>query len=383
MPQLQKINDISASTGNIKATDRIGIRNEIFKWEAEIMKTSGAVFGDNDLFPVKHSFTDKIYTREMFIPKGGLLTGRIWKDEFPFFLLKGELIVVNEFDGKKTIKAPCSLISKPGAKRLIYAIEDSIMTTVHHNPDNLKDTDICLDRMTCENYSEYEKCIANGKEQKYLAENSQMNNPTDNCGLSALKNMSDLKNMSVRTLVDMASDNGIKLYPYKVSVNKLSSIPLPAIVHSEDHFDYISSKEEFDDKLKYTGYILLTQKADYPKIKSSEFKKINGATGLVTGIVAIAASIGTAIATSESKKNQARPQCEKDCKTTCKSKHGALFSGRRKCIKGCRSECIDAGADMTPSTVSSGINWYYVAAGIIAVAATLLLIFRKKLFPKK
>ena len=97
-----------------------------------------------------------------------------------------------------------------------------------------------------------------------------------NCGLIALENLSELKNISMRTLIAIAEDNGLKLYSYKIPLKKLSLVPRPAIFHAEDHFIYVSSEQTIPDNLKYTGYILLTQKANYPKIGSVDLKRITG-----------------------------------------------------------------------------------------------------------
>lgn len=349
--------------------DKLNIRNRILDFEAELKKLPGAFLGDNPLCPLKHTFSDGMYIREMFLPKGITIVGKIHKHEHPYFLMKGEVTVVTEHEGKKILKAPCSMISSAGTKRAIYANKDTVWITVHSNPYNHTNLAELEDMIIAKDFFEYEK----SKEEKYI------NAAPVNCGLKALRNLSELKNTSIRTLIQMAEDNGLKLYSYKVAVDKLHSIPMPAILHSEDHFIYISTPDEIDSQLKYTGNILLTQKADYPEIKIAKQKKISGASFVSAGAFALYAGIvaaGTAIAGNTDKKNQARPQCEKDCKATCKSKHGALFSGRRTCIRNCRADCVTSGADMTPTPVKPGINWWYVAAGIIGVIAIILLIYK-------
>jgi len=87
--------------------------------------------GDNDAMPLKHSFAPGVYVREIFIPKGSMLTGKIHRHSHPNFLMQGEVIVVTEFGGREHLKAPKSMISKAGTKRAIYAIEDTIWITVH------------------------------------------------------------------------------------------------------------------------------------------------------------------------------------------------------------------------------------------------------------
>ena len=114
--------DSSVPHANIKARDFIqGI-------EAKIRKTPGSFTGD--YFPLKHTFADGIYVREISIPKHFLIVGKIHKHCHPNFLLKGDVTVLTE-EGVKRIQAPCSMISPAGTKRLLFTHEDTVWTTVH------------------------------------------------------------------------------------------------------------------------------------------------------------------------------------------------------------------------------------------------------------
>lgn len=78
----------------------------------------------------KHYFADGLYAREIFIPKGTLLTGKIHLFEHLNVISKGDISVMTE-DGIKRIVAPATIISKPGIKRIGYAHEDTVWTTFH------------------------------------------------------------------------------------------------------------------------------------------------------------------------------------------------------------------------------------------------------------
>ena len=79
---------------------------------------------DSDkLNPVKHSFADGCYIREIFNPAGELIVTAIHKKEHPFFLMQGEMSILTE-DGIKHLKAPHHGITKPGTKRIIYTHTD-------------------------------------------------------------------------------------------------------------------------------------------------------------------------------------------------------------------------------------------------------------------
>lgn len=82
-----------------------------------------------------HHFAPGVYMREVFIPKGTTLTGKIHKTEHLNILSQGELSVWTE-NGVKKLKASTVVKSHPGAKRVGYAHEDSVWITVHANPSN-------------------------------------------------------------------------------------------------------------------------------------------------------------------------------------------------------------------------------------------------------
>ena len=71
-----------------------------------------------------------VYARELFIPKGTVLTGKIHKYENLNVMLKGELSVLVG-DKIVRVKAPFVIVSPPGTKRIAYAHEDTIWMTVH------------------------------------------------------------------------------------------------------------------------------------------------------------------------------------------------------------------------------------------------------------
>lgn len=86
----------------------------------------------------KHYFSNGLYARELHIPAGTLLTGKIHADEHLNIVSKGKILVATE-DGAKEISAPATIVSLPNTKRIGYAVEDTVWTTIHPNPDNLDD----------------------------------------------------------------------------------------------------------------------------------------------------------------------------------------------------------------------------------------------------
>lgn len=85
--------------------------------------------------PVSHRFTDGLYVREIFMPKGMLITSKIHKTQHQYFVLKGKCIVW--IDGvEHLIEAPFIGVTEPNTRRVLYILEDSIWATSHPNPDN-------------------------------------------------------------------------------------------------------------------------------------------------------------------------------------------------------------------------------------------------------
>jgi hypothetical protein len=80
--------------------------------------------------PVVHHFSSKVYAREMQMPKGALIVGKIHKKENMNILSKGEVSVLS-IDGVKRVSAPHTFVASPGAKRVIFAHEDVVWTTIH------------------------------------------------------------------------------------------------------------------------------------------------------------------------------------------------------------------------------------------------------------
>jgi len=134
------------------AKNNPGIRDKILLFEKALGKFPGAKFGD-DAFPLKHTFVDGAYVREIFMPKGYLTTSKIHKFEHPYFIMKGEVSVLTE-EGVVRIKAPFAGITKPGTKRVIYIHEDCVWITCHTNPDNGEDLLKIEDRIIAKTFDE-------------------------------------------------------------------------------------------------------------------------------------------------------------------------------------------------------------------------------------
>lgn len=103
--------------------------------------------------PVTHHFAPGVYMREIRIPKGATVTGKIHKTEHLNILSQGVLDVMTE-DGVKRLTASTVIKSMPGIKRVGFAHEETVWITVHHNPDDSRDVDAIEERLIAKTFAE-------------------------------------------------------------------------------------------------------------------------------------------------------------------------------------------------------------------------------------
>jgi hypothetical protein len=110
------------------------------------------------LWEYKHSFAEGLYMREMKMREGQLGFSAIHKHSYGFFLLTGRLASSKE-SGVEEFVAPCYIVSPQGAKRIVYALEDCVITTVHANPTNTEDLDELAKINVVFSWEEYEEYL--------------------------------------------------------------------------------------------------------------------------------------------------------------------------------------------------------------------------------
>ena len=105
-----------------------------------------------------HYFSDGLYIREMFCKKGYFCFTVIHNTANPLFLMKGKVAFSSE-DGVEELTAPMFILTKPGTKRVCYWLEDSVIVTVHPNPDGLTDLEEVEKKMFACNWDQYDADI--------------------------------------------------------------------------------------------------------------------------------------------------------------------------------------------------------------------------------
>jgi hypothetical protein len=130
--------------------------NKVESLEQNMLRSElpGIAKGNSDMFPLKHSFSEGVYIREMFMPKGGFVIGKLYKISHTWFLLSGELEIATD-EGAMHYVAPCYVNAPEGTKRVLHALQDSVFVNVYPNPDNITDIETLEDMLTCKSYQAY------------------------------------------------------------------------------------------------------------------------------------------------------------------------------------------------------------------------------------
>lgn len=139
----------------VKKPDTAAIRNAIFTLEGYMDHCDPS---ENGVIHT-HRFAPGVYTREMFVPAGLMITGKIHKTEHISIFLSGRMLVTDGLGKSKEIIAPIVETALPGVKRAGIALEDVRWITVH--PTEETDIDVLEDMLVTNDYSEVEHLVDN------------------------------------------------------------------------------------------------------------------------------------------------------------------------------------------------------------------------------
>lgn len=104
--------------------------------------------------PVRHFFAPGQYCREITIPAGVVVVGRIHKHAHVNILTKGSAFVLTPQGGVEFLQAPCTFISEPLTRRAVFPLTDVVWSTVH-NTNAITPEDAIAD-LTVEDYTDWE-----------------------------------------------------------------------------------------------------------------------------------------------------------------------------------------------------------------------------------
>lgn len=147
-PATKSLIDIELNEMSLDAKDKPKLMDKISDFEE---KLNGL---EKVEIKVSHHFSKDVYAREIFIPKGTIVVGKIHKHENLNILSQGDILVIS-IDGAKRLKAPATIVSSPGVKRVAYAHEDSTWITVHGTSET--DVEKIEDEFIAKSYDEVPK----------------------------------------------------------------------------------------------------------------------------------------------------------------------------------------------------------------------------------
>lgn len=102
---------------------------------AQILRLEERILQENQVVgTVKHYFSHDVYARELDLPAGTLVVGAIHKYRNLNIISKGHVTFFST-DGAITVEAPYTFVASPGVKRVIFAHQDTIWTTIHGTPE--------------------------------------------------------------------------------------------------------------------------------------------------------------------------------------------------------------------------------------------------------
>lgn len=131
-------------------TDPYAIRTKICLLEREMFNLADHY---TDL-PTEHMFAPGVYLRKVWLEKGHAYIGKIHKHEHANIISSGKVAVVTEFEPYQILEGHKMFVSPSGTKRAIIALEDTVWTCIHTNPDNLTDLKALEDFNIAKSYTE-------------------------------------------------------------------------------------------------------------------------------------------------------------------------------------------------------------------------------------
>jgi len=108
-----------------------------------------------DPFPLFHKIGAGTYTREVHLPAGHFVVGKLHKHESMVYMLQGKVLVADEF-GTRLVEAPCQFVSKAGVKRVGFVLEDVVWIDIHAvESETVEEAE---KEIFADSYDEYEYC---------------------------------------------------------------------------------------------------------------------------------------------------------------------------------------------------------------------------------
>lgn len=119
---------LASTMRNVAALPREQVREAITGLLKTVKQSPDAL--DAESCPVKHVFAPGCYAREITMPEGLVVFGKLHRHAHVNVISRGRVRVLTEF-GCEELVAPCTFVSQPGTQRMVLILEDTVWTTVH------------------------------------------------------------------------------------------------------------------------------------------------------------------------------------------------------------------------------------------------------------
>lgn len=130
---------------------------DIIEWI--IINKVGNIIDD---LPVKHTLSGGVYARQITIPAGIILTGKIHNFDHVNIMSKGDMTIMTD-EGIKRLQAPYEGATKAGIRRIGFAHEETVWTTIHAtNETDIETIENILFETPCIDWVEHAQGGING-----------------------------------------------------------------------------------------------------------------------------------------------------------------------------------------------------------------------------
>lgn len=81
--------------------------------------------------PLVHRFAPGVYLREITMPAGAIVIGKIHRTEHLNLIERGSCSIVHADGTTERLTAPCVFVSQPGIQKVLYIHEECTWRTIH------------------------------------------------------------------------------------------------------------------------------------------------------------------------------------------------------------------------------------------------------------
>lgn len=110
---------------------------------------------------LEHFFSDGIYVRQITMPGGAFVKGKVHKTKHLNVVIRGKVLMLDS-DGTINVihatKHPVTFESEAGVSKLLYIHEETVWQTIHTNEENEEDVTLLEDQLV-ESYDELDEAL--------------------------------------------------------------------------------------------------------------------------------------------------------------------------------------------------------------------------------